>query len=134
MRRPTGSSSCITIRRLAESRLPEMTLAAVRKHELSNGEPVPSLAEALDAAGPHLTVFVEVKALDARHDAALFQTLDAGPAPAHYQVHSFDHRIIRRLHDRRPGVTYGVLSTSYPLDPAAQITQAGAAVLWRKPA
>jgi glycerophosphoryl diester phosphodiesterase len=108
-----------------------LTFAAVRKRKLVNGEPIPTLAEALEAAGP-LRVYVEVKALDAHHDTALFAALDAGPSPKHYQVHSFDHRIIQRLHRQRPDFGYGVLSAGYPLDPGAQIRAAGATALWEE--
>jgi glycerophosphoryl diester phosphodiesterase len=109
-----------------------LTLSDARQHRLANGERPPTLAEALEAAGPTLTVCIEVKALDARYDATLFGQIDAAPAPKHCQVHSFDHRIIRRLSGQRPAVTYGVLSTSYPLDPVEQITQAGARTLWEE--
>lgn len=117
---------------LGRQPIASLTLAAVRRRKLANGEPVPTLAEALAAAGAAITVYVEVKALDAGHDAALFAALDAGPKPAHYQVHSFDHRIIRRLHQRRADFRYGILSSSYPVDPAGPIRQAGASVLWEE--
>ena len=110
----------------------EMTLSAARKHHLPNGEPVPTLAEALVAAGPGIIVFVEVKALAPPSDARLFHTLELGPAPSHYQVHSFDHRIIRRLHDQRPTIPYGALSVSYPVNPVAQLRDAGATALWEE--
>jgi glycerophosphoryl diester phosphodiesterase len=110
----------------------ETMLAAARAHHLPNGEPVPTLAEALAAAGGAITVFVEVKALAPGSDARLFKLLDGGPAPSRYQVHSFDHRIIRRLHDQRPAMRYGALSTSYLVNPVAQLHDAGATVLWQE--
>ncbi len=99
---------------------------------LPNGEPVPTLAQALGAIGRECRVFVEVKSLAPQHDPALFATLDAGPAPSHYHVHGFDHRIVRRLTARRPGLVGGVLSTSYPLDPWRQLSDAGAQELWQE--
>ena len=104
---------------------------ALRDLRLANGEPIPTLAAALDAAGP-LAVFVEVKALDARHDGPLLRTLDAGSYPARYAVHSFDHRIVERLGRTRPALSRGVLSSSYPLRPLEQLVATGADTLWQE--
>lgn len=117
---------------LAGSHIPHMSLSEVRLHTLANGEPVPTLEEALVAIGASVTPFVEVKSLAPAHDDRLFATLDAGPAPARCHVHSFDHRIVRRLRAKRPGVTYGVLSTSYLVRPVAQLDDASATELWQE--
>lgn len=108
-----------------------LPLAAVRDHRLANGEPIPTLDEALACITPAVTAYVETKTLPADADAALLRCIDAAPAPGRCQVHAFDHRIIRRLAARRPGLALGVLSGSYPLDPAAQVAAAGAQVLWQ---
>lgn len=104
----------------------------VRQHRLSNGEPVPSLEEALDAIGRETLVFVELKALPPFCDEVLFSTLQAGPAPSNYQVHSFDHRVIRRLREKKPTLTCGILSSSYPVDPLRQVFDALASALWQE--
>ncbi|HWP38532.1 MAG TPA: glycerophosphodiester phosphodiesterase [Gemmatimonadales bacterium] len=109
----------------------ELTASAVRSHRLSNGEAVPLLSEVLEALGPAPLVFVEVKSLRRANDRRLFETLAAGPAPAHYHVHSFDHRIVRRLKAGRPDLVTGVLSTSYPVRPFDQLVTAGAVELWQ---
>ncbi|NIM51505.1 MAG: hypothetical protein GTN62_11895 [Gemmatimonadales bacterium] len=101
-------------------------------YRLSNGEPVPTLAQALGVMGPDLSVFVEVKSLAPEHDAVLLDVLDRGPHPARYQVHSFDHRIVQRLHAQRPALPGGILSSSYPILPFAPLEQVGAAVLWQQ--
>lgn len=106
--------------------------AAVRAHRLANGEPVPTLREALDAAGPRLGVFVEVKGLDPRLDDVLLDTLDRGPHPQGYAVHAFDHRIVRRLGLKRPALRRGVLSASYLIRPVAALEDAGASDLWQE--
>lgn len=103
----------------------------VRAVRLANGEPVPTLAEALDACGP-LGVFVEVKGLPPGADERLLATLDAGPNPRGYAVHSFDHRIVRRLAERRPSLPCGVLSVSYLVKPLAVLTDAHATALWQE--
>ncbi len=109
-----------------------LSAAAVRAHPLPNGEPVPTLPEALAAIGPATMVFVEVKALPPSLDAALLAALDGGPAPGRYHLHSFDHRVIRRLAAQAPTRTCGVLSCSAPVDPLAQLTAAGATELWQQ--
>lgn len=105
--------------------------AKVRTRHLANGEPIPTLAEALDACGP-LRVFVEVKSLPPTRDEQLLATLDAGPNPQGYAVHSFDHRIVRRLAERRPALRCGVLNVSYLVKPLAVLADAGATALWQE--
>lgn len=112
----------------------DLTAAVVSRHRLPNGEPVPTLAEALAAIGAPCRVFVEVKSLAPRHDTALFAALDGGPALYNYHVHGFDHRIVRRLTAQRPGLVGGVLSTSYPVDPWRQLSDATAQELWQETA
>ena len=102
------------------------------QHRLANGEPIPTLEQALTALGPELEVFVELKGLDPGHDAQLLQVLEAGPAPTRYHVHSFDHRIVRRLKDQYPALDTGVLSASYPVRPLAPLEDAGATTLWQQ--
>jgi glycerophosphoryl diester phosphodiesterase len=117
--------------RLAGHALPQMPLAAVRQHLLPNGEPIPTLPEALAAIGPGCPVYVELKALAPEHDAALFAALDAGPDPARYHVHAFDHTLIRRLTGARGGLLAGLLASAYPEDPLAALEQAGATEWWQ---
>jgi glycerophosphoryl diester phosphodiesterase len=111
--------------------IPEAARDRVRAHRLPNGEPLPFLAEALDVLGRDLTVFVEVKTLPPSLDEAFLAALAAGPAPERYHVHAFDHRIVRRLKQRRPRLPCGVLSSSYPLEPLRQLEDAGAEALWQ---
>lgn len=100
---------------------------------LPNGEPLPLLAEVLDLLG-NVVVWVEVKALPSAHDTELLAVLDAGPAPAKYAVHSFDHRIVRRLRDRRAGLSLGCLLSSRLIDPVPAVRAAGADTLWQEAA
>ena len=103
--------------RVGGAPISESTLAEVRRQPLTNGEAVPVLDDVLRALGPEITVFVEVKGLDPAHDAAFLSVLAAGPFPANYHVHAFDHRIVRRLLTQNEGLVGGVLSSSYPLNP-----------------
>ena len=108
----------------------DLSLADVRSHRLPNGEGIPTLAEAL-AELEGLEVWVEIKALPARFDAALVGLL-ANRDPVLTGVHSFDHRIIARLGAARPELRRGILSVSYPVDPVAPMTAAGATALWQE--
>ncbi len=58
--------------------------------------------------------------------------LDAGPAPARYAVHSFDHRIVRRLGEARPSLPRGILLSAYLEDPVAALRAVGATTLWQE--
>jgi glycerophosphoryl diester phosphodiesterase len=96
---------------------------------LPNGEPLPTLGDAL-AASAGLDVWVELKGLDPRWDAALLEVLGSGPTPNRYAVHSFDHRIIARLGELEPALRRGVLLSSYLVDPVAAVHAADADTLW----
>jgi glycerophosphoryl diester phosphodiesterase len=112
--------------------IPQLTARRVRELRLPNGEPVPTLPEALAAAGPRLGVFVEVKSLAPQYDERLFDALAQGPNPAGYAIHAFDHRIVRRLALERPALSRGVLSSSYLVRPLAALEDARATTLWQE--
>jgi glycerophosphoryl diester phosphodiesterase len=105
---------------------------AITALRLKNGEPVPTLPQALAAIAPPLQVFIEVKSLAPSWDERLFEAIDGGPNPSGYAVHGFDHRIVRRLHEKRPGLRCGVLSSSYPVRPLAALKDADASILWQE--
>ncbi|HEX9703867.1 MAG TPA: glycerophosphodiester phosphodiesterase [Gemmatimonadales bacterium] len=113
-------------------RISHLVAAKTRSHRLANGEQVPTLAEALAAIAPRLEVWVELKSLGPQWDHKLLAALDAGPNPTGYAAHSFDHRIVRRLGEQRPGLKRGVLSASYLIRPVAAMEDAGATVLWQE--
>jgi glycerophosphoryl diester phosphodiesterase len=113
------------------SPLDSLTLAEATAALLPNGEPVPSLATALALIGDR-DVWVEVKALPPEHDAALLAVLDAGPFPARYAIHSFDHRITARLAVRRPDLSLGALLVARVGDPVEVLQLAGATTLWQE--
>ena len=112
--------------------IPQLTAKQVAELRLSNGEPVPTLAQTLEAIGPSLQVFVEVKSLPPRFDDRLLDTLRRGPRPDAYAVHAFDHRIVQRLGAQAPALRRGVLSASYPVRPLVALEDAGATILWQE--
>lgn len=110
-------------------RIAELHATAFAEYRLPNGEPIPTLAQVM-AALPGIDIWVEVKTLPPQHDAILLETLRTGPHPACYAVHSFDHRIIRRLGDAEPTLRRGVLLASYLCETLPVLAAAGADTLW----
>jgi len=111
----------------------QSTARAIAALRLKNGERIPTLSQALAAIAPRLQVFIEVKTLDPRWDARLFEAMDRGPNATGYAIHSFDHRIVRRLgNERRGALRCGVLSSSYPVRPLAALEDAAASILWQE--
>jgi len=98
---------------------------------LANGEPIPTLAQALDVLGK-LKVFVEVKVLDPRWDDRLLAVLDRGPNPGGYAVHSFVVHVVRRLGEKRPSLPRGVLSEVPTRSPRQTLEAALAQTLWQE--
>jgi glycerophosphoryl diester phosphodiesterase len=109
----------------------QLSLAEARQLRIRNGEPVPVLAEILDLMGDR-DVWVEVKSLPPCYDDALLAILDRGPAPQRYAIHSFDHRIVHRLGEARPGLRRGILLSAYLTDPVAVMRAVGATTLWQE--
>ena len=111
------------------SRTMTAELAGVR---LSNGEPLPTLASALSAVGRRLSVFVELKTVSPAADGRLLAILATGPNPTGYAIHSFDHRVVRRVGELAPQLVRGVLMAAYPIRPLAGLADAGATDLWQE--
>ncbi|HEY7611668.1 MAG TPA: glycerophosphodiester phosphodiesterase [Gemmatimonadales bacterium] len=102
-----------------------------RQVRIRNGEPLPLLAEVLELVGER-AVYVEIKSLPEAYDEELLAVLDRGPAPDRYAVHSFDHRIVRRLGTCRPELRRGILLSAYLADPVAAMRGVGATTLWQE--
>ena len=109
----------------------QLTVVEARRARLRNGETVPLLSEILELVGDR-DVWVEVKSLPQRYDTALFATLDEGPSPDRYAVHSFDHRIVHRLGEARPSLRRGILLSAYLRDAVAVMQSVGATTLWQE--
>jgi glycerophosphoryl diester phosphodiesterase len=109
----------------------QLTTSEARQVRLRNGEPVPLLAEILELVGER-DVWIEVKSLPEVHDERLFRAIDAGPAPHRYAIHSFDHRIVRRLGEARPELARGILLSAYLDDPVSAMRAVGATTLWQE--
>jgi glycerophosphoryl diester phosphodiesterase len=108
-----------------------LTLGEARQVRIRNGEPLPMLSEVLELVGER-DVWIEMKTLPEEHDRSLLAVLDAGPAPERYAVHSFDHRIVRRLGEVRPELRRGILLSAYLDDPVSAMRAVGATTLWQE--
>lgn len=108
-----------------------LSMVEVTASLLPNGEPVPSLATALSIIGDR-DVWIEVKSLPESCDDAVLEVLDAGPFPARYAVHSFDHRITARLSRARPTLPLGALLSARVVDPIGVLRSASATTLWQE--
>lgn len=117
---------------VGDIQIPLVRASDVAKLRLPNGEPIPTLGQALDVMGPALQVFVEVKSLDPRWDDRLLAILERGPNPAGYAVHSFAFHVVRRLGDKRPSLPRGLLSEIYTKTPRKSLQDAGASTLWQE--
>ena len=116
---------------LPAGRIATLSFDEARECQLPNGESVPLLAEVLEILGDR-EAWIEVKSLPPPHDASLLTVLASAPNPSRCAVHSFDHRIVRRLGKRQPALRTGVLLSAYVLDPIAVMESAGASVLWQE--
>ncbi|MEO7985883.1 MAG: glycerophosphodiester phosphodiesterase [Gemmatimonadales bacterium] len=108
-----------------------MSTAEARQVRLRNGETLPLLSEVLQLLYDR-DVWVEVKHLAPAHDESLLDVLHRGPCPARYAVHSFDHRIVRRLGLARPDLRTGILLSAYLDDPVSAMRSVGAVALWQE--
>jgi glycerophosphoryl diester phosphodiesterase len=112
-------------------RIADLRATEVTAHHLTNGEAVPLLDEVLELIGP-AELWIEVKALPERFDAALLDLLRRSPRSDHLAVHSFDHRIVARLSRKDPARRFGALLSAYLLDAVAELRAAGAGTLWQE--
>lgn len=112
-------------------RIADLPADQVTAHRLPNGETVPALADALPLLRG-LDVWIEVKALEEYLDAVLLRLVADAPEPSRCAVHSFDHRVIRRLGEREPRLRRGILMDARLVDPVAALAAAGATALWQR--
>lgn len=110
----------------------ELEYAHLADVRLPNGEPLPTLAAALEAIDAELAAFIEIKTLPERFEELLLAAIDNSSHPGRCHVHSFDHTIIERLGRRHPALGRGLLSVARTVRPAAMLADVGADVLWQE--
>jgi glycerophosphoryl diester phosphodiesterase len=101
-------------------------LRSVRLRDL-DGTPVgiPTLEEVLAVVRGRATAYVELKGGSPESVAKVLAQAEDGAA-----IHSFDHRIVRRMFELLPGVPRGLLFDRYPSDVAGVMAETAARDLW----
>jgi glycerophosphoryl diester phosphodiesterase len=108
-----------------------MLSADISRIRLDGDVPIPTLDEVIEAIDGRAGIFIEVKAPSIeettvrclkRHIRRIDQLA----------VHSFDHRIIRKIAGLFPSVRTGILQVSYLVDSCAAMRLAGATDLWQQ--
>lgn len=112
-------------------RIAALSTEAIQANLTPAGHQIPTLQASLEVLAG-LDVYIEAKSLPPEADQSLIDLIRRHPHPERLHVHAFDHRTIRRLHQRDPELSLGVLSSSYPIDPVSQVLMAGARTLWQE--
>jgi glycerophosphoryl diester phosphodiesterase len=105
----------------------ETTLATLRAIDV-RGERIPTLEELLAIVPQRATVYVEVKAQ--RIEEAVVAAIRSNDRTC--AVHSFDHRVARRIREIAPDLPVGILQTSYPIDLLRPMHDVQARDLWQQ--
>jgi glycerophosphoryl diester phosphodiesterase len=102
----------------------------IDKARLAGDVPIPRLDSVLEAIGTQARVYIEIKPHGIENDVTRclrrhFVGYD------NYAVHSFDHRVVKRMLELIPSVRTGILQVGYPIDSCAAMRAAGASDLWQ---
>jgi glycerophosphoryl diester phosphodiesterase len=103
------------------------TIQAAR---LDGGHLIPSLDATLEAVGSRAKLFIEIKPAGIENDVARCLKRHSD-LHENYSVHSFDHRIVKRMLEILPSVRTGILQVAYPIDSRTAMRDAGATDLWQ---
>lgn len=102
----------------------------VAKVRLEGDVRIPTLDEALTAIGSRADAYIEIKATGIEQDVARCLRRHMANSERH-AVHSFDHRIVKRMLELIPSVRTGMLQVSYLLDTVGAMRRTGASDLWQ---
>ena len=111
-----------------DRRLAELRYEDLRRLRTAGGGQIPSLAEVLEAIGDRAEVYVEIKASSIEREVV--RTIRDGRATERCAVHSFDHRMVKRVRSLEPALRTGILLSSYLIDTRSALAAAGAADCW----
>lgn len=87
---------------------------------------LPTLSQVLERFSGRAKIYIEVKA----PDIELMVARVVRTSTADVAVHSFDHRIVKKVRDFVPGVQTGVLTVSRPIHPQHLLRDADASDYW----
>lgn len=103
------------------------TIQAAR---IDGGHSIPTLDATLEAVASRAKVFIEIKPPGIENDVARCLKRHSD-LHENYSVHSFDHRIVKRMIEILPSVRTGILQVAYPIDSRTAMRDAGATDLWQ---
>lgn len=92
---------------------------------------IPTLDAVIEAIDGRAAIFIEVKGLSMEDGLVRCLKRHLGRIDQ-LSVHSFDHRIIRRIAGLLPSVRAGLLQVSYLVDSCAVLRLSGASDLWQQ--
>ena len=112
---------------LAGRPIASLTAREVASFRFPDGSHIPTLTEVVDLVGDRATLYVELKARTIEQLA-----IDClRGTRARYALHSFDHSAVKRVRETSPDIGTGILTSSYLLDPARALREAGARDYWQ---
>ena len=114
--------------RLARRAIADLSLDELRQLHVEEDVEIPTLEDVLEAVGERAEVFVEIKGRHMEKEVVACLS-DHG---RRFAVHSFDHRVVKRVRKLAPEFRTGILMTSYLIESDAALTAAGALDLWQE--
>jgi glycerophosphoryl diester phosphodiesterase len=109
----------------------EMDSKEIANARLFGDVAIPTLDEVIEVIDGRAAIFVEVKGF-AMEDALVRCLKRHIGRIDQLSLHSFDHRIIRRMNGLLPSVRTGILQVSYLVDSCATLRLSGATDLWQQ--
>ena len=107
-----------------------MLAADISRIQLDGNVAIPTLDQVIEAIDGQAAVFIEVKAPALEETTVRCLKRHIGRIDQ-LAVHSFDHRIVRKIAGLFPSVRTGILQVSYLVDSCAAMRLAGATDLWQ---
>lgn len=108
----------------------DMLAADISRIQLDGNVAIPTLDQVIEAIDGQAAVFIEVKAPALEETTVRCLKRHIGRIDQ-LAVHSFDHRIVRKIAGLFPSVRTGILQVSYLVDSCAAMRLAGATDLWQ---
>ena len=109
----------------------EMDSSELKHARLFGDVAIPTLDDVIEAVDGRAGIFIEIKGL-AMEEAVIRCLKRHLGRIDQLAVHSFDHRIIRRIAGLLPSIRTGLLQVSYLVDSCAVLRLSGAADLWQQ--
>lgn len=106
--------------------------AGVKKGAQFKGERVPTLRELIRETPKELLLFCELKAGSVHYpgiEQELLALIEAEGAAPRFQISSFDHQALRRIHQLAPSMPLGMLTSCNHIDPVGMAKAIGATAI-----